>query len=401
MEDELCFDISNENRLLLCCAQTRISEEQRVCINDLVALPLDWNMVSRSAYETGLETLLYSHLKDIPNRRRIPDEFMEMVKKAYHENIARNMFLYYELQRILEFFRSKRIKAILLKGAALAKFMYGDIGLRSMSDLDILVKQEDLDKTKEIMLRLDYISEKDRQEEPNKTKEHHHIPVYKHREKNIVVEIHWNISESSLGIEMKPWWKRAQPVKLNACDVLIPSPEDMIIHLCIHLYNHGYDNRIFLRNLCDINETLRNHREDINWNLLRNLTEEYSIHKQVYSVLSLIRKLYDFDDVSHGWISQYNIDINFLAILNKRIFISQDSLYGELSPNLLKFLKISTMAQRMKMLFQKGFPSRDVISKTYSITTDQKKIYFYQVFHPFFLLLKHGKFIFSVYRIKN
>jgi hypothetical protein len=270
-----------------------------------------------------------------------------------------------------------------------------------MSDLDILVKKKDLTIAKKIMSHLDYISETEGVLGGRTGEEHHHVPVYIHTEKNIVVEIHWNISENSFGIDMEPWWERASPVQLNACIAHVPSPEDMIIHLCIHLYNHGYENNILLRSLCDINETLRMYKDEIKWDLLQDIINEHGIRKQVISILYLMREFYDFDGESLGWIEHYDFDFDFLTILKKRVFLTKDNLYAEISPKLLKFMKVSTFTQKTKLLFQKIFPSRDVISKTYSIPTNQKKIYLYHVFHPVLLLAKHSKYIYSVYRMKN
>jgi hypothetical protein len=394
------MNLSEENRLLLYCAQTSISEQQRADINDLVARPLDWSRVSDSAYQMGLYPLLYIHIKEVQHCHLVPQEFMNRIKKAYHENTARNMLLYHELKRIIRAFRSAGIDAILLKGAALAKIVYEDIGLRSMSDLDILVKQEDVVHIEEIMSSLNYVSVVGQQEEKWDEK-HFHLPQYKHRENNTVVEIHRNITEKSIFLDTDQWWKRARPVTIDGCDAYIPSPEDMLIHLCIHLYNHGYVNNIMLRGLCDINETIVHYKDEVNWNLLRNIINKHGIHKQVNSIFYLVREIYDYNDESLQWIEQYDLDFNFLTILKKRLLVIEDDVYTELSPNLLKFLKVSTFTQKTKMLFQKIFPSRDVISKTYSLPSIRKKIYLYHVLHPFLMLVKHGKFIFSVYRIKT
>ena len=85
-----------------------------------------------------------------------PQEVMDQLRAAYHGNLARNMYLYAELRRILEALREKDVEVIFLKGAALAKTVYGDIGLRQMSDIDILAKKEDLPKAVELLFHMGY-----------------------------------------------------------------------------------------------------------------------------------------------------------------------------------------------------------------------------------------------------
>ena len=46
-------------------------------------------------------------------------ETLDKLKKAYYANLARNMYLFSELRRILEAFNNKKVDTMVLKGAAL------------------------------------------------------------------------------------------------------------------------------------------------------------------------------------------------------------------------------------------------------------------------------------------
>jgi hypothetical protein len=393
------MNISDENRLLLCCARTRISEQQRDYINDLVGRDIDWKKLSDSAYEIGLYPILYIHLRDIPNRHSIPKELMKMIKKAYHDTTAINMFFYHELQRIIDACHAREIEVILLKGAVLAKIVYEDIGLRSMSDLDILIKREDVVHMKEIMSNLDYVSVMDKQED-HRHEKHFHLPQYKHREKNIVVEIHLNITEKSICISTEEWWHRAQSSVFFGSKAIIPSPEDMVIHLCLHLYNHGYRHNMLLRGLCDINETLRHYKNEIDTNLLQGMVNDLKIDKHVYSILYLIKTCYRENNDSLEWLKQYHFDLSFIAILRQRLFIGKEQHTSILS-GLIKFFKLYSFSERMTFIRQLLFPSLHEMSRRYSVHTSSKKIYLYYLFRPFILLKKYRKNVAAIYRIED
>jgi hypothetical protein len=118
------MNLSNENRLLLYCAQTKIPETTLDQIRSLISLPLNWEEVLKSASWNGIAPLLHHNLKNIRKESHlIPQEVMDRLKKAYYGNMARNMYLYAELRRILEVFREKDVEVIVLKGAALAEMV--------------------------------------------------------------------------------------------------------------------------------------------------------------------------------------------------------------------------------------------------------------------------------------
>lgn len=247
------MNLSNENRLLLCCAQTRIPETTLNQIKDLVGFPLNWEEVSRSAFWYGIAPLLYHNLKNISG---IPQEVIDQLKQAYLGNMARNMYLYAELRRILESFREKGVGVIVLKGAALAGIVYGDIALRPMGDIDLLVRKEALPYAEEIMSALNYRTNMDSESQEWYRHNHFHLSPYIHPDKSVVVEIHHHVIGHPFHIDIGKWWERAREAKVANCGMLIPSPEDMLLHLCLHLFNHGY-NKSLLRGICDISETLK------------------------------------------------------------------------------------------------------------------------------------------------
>lgn len=64
--------------------------------------------------------------------------------EAYAEIRATNQYLLAKLQSVLALFQEQQIGVILLKGADLLTRLYGAMGLRPMTDLDLLVHEEDL-----------------------------------------------------------------------------------------------------------------------------------------------------------------------------------------------------------------------------------------------------------------
>lgn len=396
------MNLSNENRLLLLCARTKIIDDKLDQFKYLLSFPLNWNNILKSAFSQAIAPLLYNNIKGIQEKQYIPQGVIDKLKKSYHETIARNMFLYAELSRILKAFNSKGIKVIVLKGATLAKFIYGDIGLRSMSDIDLLVKKEDLSLAKKTIYDLNYTHKKHIFSEEWHIENHHHLPPYIHKEKSLIVEIHWHITGKSFDLNIKKWFERAKYAELYGCPILIPAPEDMVIHLCIHLYNHGYDSKMLLRELCDIYEILNHYREEIDWKQFKNEIDVYGLHKPVYSVLHLLKKFYGNDEIPFRIenIEKSHVDLRLVKILEKRMII-EDSIFSSVPGDLIKSLGVNKIREKIRLLLPIVFPTREDMSKRYLVHSSSKKIYFYYSIRPFELFVKYAKYLLAIHRIDS
>lgn len=392
------MNLSNENKLLLYCAQTKIPEYTLNEVKNLVTLPLNWEGVLKSAHWHGIASLLYQNLKWSPG---IPQEVIDQLKIAYYENMARNMYLYAELRRILERFSEKGLDVIVLKGAALAEIVYGDIGLRQMGDIDLLIRKEELAYAEEIMSSLNYSIQMDSKSQELYRQNHFHLSPYVHRDKSIIVEIHHHIINRLFHINIDKWWERARETEIANCKALTPSPEDMLLHLCLHLFNHGY-NKSLLRGICDISETLRYYEDGLNWTQFRDEVSKYGINKLVYSILYLVKRFYRIDSKLPDWLesTEVPIDLRLVSLVEKQVFI-ENGISSSFPSPLVQFLAADKFGDKIKILLAKIFPTREVISERYSVSLSSKKLYFYYLVRPFRLFLKYGKFVLAICRLQK
>lgn len=389
------MNISNENRLLLYCTQTRIPKERLTQVGELVGRQLNWQNVLKSAYYQGIAPLLYRNLKDI---RDIPSEVISALKKAYYWNMARNMYFYTELRRILEAFGEKDLGVIVLKGAALARSVYGDIALRPMGDIDLLVRKGDLDCAEQIMSALGYMTQLGNQSQEWYRQNHFHLSPYIAPNRPVIVEIHHHIIDHPLQIEIDKWWEKAKEIEVANCRMLIPSAEDMLFHLCLHLFNHGYNNYL-LRGLCDISETLRYYKDEFNWTEFQTEVSRYGFNKLVYSILYLVNKLYRVDSRLTNLLMCFEafIDLKLVSLIEKQIFTEEGASPSIPSP-LVQCLAADKLGDKIRILFDRIFPTREVMSNRYSIPPSSRRVYFYYLARPYKLFLRYGKYIFEMCR---
>jgi hypothetical protein len=380
--------LSNENKLLLYCSRVGVSEEYHSELNDLLSSPLDWNFILEAARSRNIPQLLYHNLKGLSNWSLIPSRVMQDFKKAYHETVARNMHFYAELQTILNAFYGAGVRPIALKGAALAGVVYPDIGLRPMVDIDLLVKEDELAFADKVMTDLGYSTVHSWKSERGYKEHHFHLPPYRHARKPIVVEIHWDITRRTFGTDIHKWWPRAINENIMGHAVLVPSPVDMLIHLCLHLFNHGYENGLVLRCLCDIFETLRHYGQEIDWKFLQDETTQQGIEKQVHSILQLAMKFYAYRGEALVPMKLAHADNDFLQVLERNLFVFNGG--TTINPHLMKSMMFNSFSERMKYLLSKIFPRRQDMSVRYPASTFPMMVFFYYLVRPFQLLARYG-----------
>jgi len=125
---------------------------------------VEWGLLPRMAQAEGVGPLLYWHLRNQNWPPGIPTDVAAGLRGQYYRTLGHNTLLFQELERILEAFEQaetcpepgRRIPVVLLKGVALAQMVYENIGLRPMSDLDLLVRRADLEHAAALAQKLGY-----------------------------------------------------------------------------------------------------------------------------------------------------------------------------------------------------------------------------------------------------
>ncbi|MCF6155443.1 MAG: hypothetical protein E3K36_09355 [Candidatus Brocadia sp.] len=408
------MNLSPENRLLSYCAQIRIPQDAVDKVKDIISLSLDWEEVLNAAFWYGIAPLLYSNLKNIQESQFIPENVMDKLQMAYYSNAARNMRIYAELDRILGAFRVKGMKIIVLKGAALAKTVYGDIGLRPMSDIDLLVKKEDLSHAEKIMTELGYHFHGDMPPEWYRENDQH--ISYLHPEKNIPVEIHWHIARKAHPSRIRiidtdiieRWWEEAETIEFSGRKALMLCPNDLIIHLSIHFLQHRFGGRYFskraLIQLCDILQTLEHYRDEIDWVRVKRRAEQYGIDDLIYATIFIAKEIIkgsdDFICNALTGFASVSLDKELMWLIRERILTIDDD--NTFVPNTVVQSRIAhTFQEKIKILLRGVFPHPEVISRRYSIPLSSKKRYLYYLINPFSLLLKYRNLLWNIPRFKE
>ena len=154
MNTELIFcNLVPEIHFVLLCACVAPDDARINRINDAAAnLSMNWELVYKIAFHQRVVPLLYKNFKTIPDTG-ISEKTVKKFKDAYFNNTLRNFYFTLLLLKLLQLLKKNGIPAVPFKGPVLARDIYGDLGLRQFSDLDILVASKDVSAAWKIFLK--------------------------------------------------------------------------------------------------------------------------------------------------------------------------------------------------------------------------------------------------------
>jgi len=130
---------------MLYCCQANIGNSDTDELIDTQRNGIDWGYFLKKARTEGISPLIYHRLqKVVISKNNIPKDVIEELKKDYYLSATKNTLIFKELGKLLEACNKVGLQVIVLKGAALAETVYENLALRPMSDIDLLVRKEDL-----------------------------------------------------------------------------------------------------------------------------------------------------------------------------------------------------------------------------------------------------------------
>ena len=260
-------DLRCEDDLLLCCARASLDADIEARIRDLLRQKVDWNYVIDVAAAHGVKPLLCHNLT---NRcaASVPKTLLVQFRRYIQAHAFNNLFLTRELIRLLGLLEKNGISAIPWKGPVLAAMAYGNVALRQFGDLDILVRQDDAMRGKDLLFSAGYRLQYEGSAE-SAVAFHSARKVYEliREDGRVVVELHWAITSQTFPFRLDPasLWENIATISLEGAPVHNLSPEDLLLVLCVHGAKHHWGKLMWIS---DIAEVLRTYSNKIDWKRL-------------------------------------------------------------------------------------------------------------------------------------
>lgn len=280
----------------------------------------EWKLFAKMATGENVAEMAYYILKTKPLLFHLADvdpNTFKTLQKVEAITSLRNAVLFKELDKILFTLHKNSIPVISLKGIDLARFVYPNPGLRSMGDIDILVRKTDFQFALELVSGLgyhDYLLDS-----KNKLIRllDHHACLQKNIPTHPILELHWILiacPEYKYSVSMDWFWENSEYcncfMEKNYGEKFQKSfhlnPTANLLYLSAHqMLQHG-ESSINLRFLLDISLLLKNFEKEIEWNKLLKQSQVYDWSRALELTLNAVQECF-----------QVEIPREILSTLNK------------------------------------------------------------------------------------
>jgi len=268
--------------LLLECAKPQ-PDPQRLA--ELLATPLKWTSLIALAENHSVLGLTAARLANY-NEDAISLENRESLRAWRRAYTLFTMKSTVEMFRLFEVFAASQVEALVIKGPVLSARCYGDPGLRQYGDLDLIVRDKNIQRSTELMIGLGY--------EPS-------VPLTAIQAKKIPGEYVFRQSTTKLLIEfhtehtfryhprplpLEKLFKRQAWVNIDSHKVPALSPEDELILISIHGAKHFWEQ---LSYIADVAAFVA--RQELDWERVESAAEEVGGERMLYVGLRLAADL--------------------------------------------------------------------------------------------------------------
>ncbi|MFH1202023.1 MAG: nucleotidyltransferase family protein [Candidatus Omnitrophota bacterium] len=359
---------SKESNLIFLLSRINLNHAQLQEAQLLIDAKFNWREFFKKAYLLDIYPLLYYNLKSIFDASKtFPAEIYSRIKVSYQFNLANNLKLWTEFLRVKNQFNNIDINHIPLKGMIFIHSLYSKFGLRCLSDIDILIKENDISACEKQLIKLGYQKEKF-VSLAYRQKFHCHYSFF-NPDKKIMLELHWAFAPPRPRvIDLTEVWQRTKIQVFDNQQVLTLSAEDTLLSLCINLCcNIPNLQFIPFKNLVDINELISQYKQNLDFNYIKDKLVQWKLKGAFYYLYFLTRSYLD-TPWPEDFISQITI-----PPLQKRAL----SLYpltlkkrSQLQAIILMFLMLSNLRDVSKLILA-------ISSQTLSIFIQNKKLFSY------------------------
>ncbi|MGB5963994.1 MAG: nucleotidyltransferase family protein [Sulfurimonadaceae bacterium] len=249
----------------------------------------NYQNIHRLSHKHGIYPLLYKTIRYI-RPDSLSSETDDLFKQSNMVVAQRNMLMSAELLQLMHLFDANSIDAMAFKGPVLGEMAYGSVTLRQYGDLDILIRQKEIEKALTLLQKRGYTPEIEL-EKSTLESFYNCVNVIGLHRGAVRVEIHWELLSKNYAIdwEEKKLWRESETIEINRKPIKMLSFENHILYLCAHGSKHLFER---LEWICDIDRAIRS-KSDVDWEHLLQEAEALGIKRMLFLGLALSKLFFD------------------------------------------------------------------------------------------------------------
>ena len=278
-----------EHELLLLCARVNVDARAREHIARITRGALDWDDFARAAHRHGIEPLVYQNLRALCPAA-IPREVNARLGAICFDIARQNLLLARELIAIRDLLAANDISALAYKGPVLALAAYGNLALRPITDLDLLIRPRDVARARAVLDAAGFRAT----EHFNPPEERAHLNAnceWTLANERVMVDVHWRVMPKFFyfPFDLDRAWARRASIEIAGTPVDSLALEDTLLVLCVHGSKHSWHR---LEWLVSIAELTRRHPE-IRWEVVVARARATGVERMVLLGVALAHELLD------------------------------------------------------------------------------------------------------------
>jgi len=339
--------------------------------------PPEWEDLLQVAREMELAPLLYYRLCEANEQHRLPAATLASLRQLSATAAADTMRQLGFASRILSTLREKGIEVIVLKGLYLTEQIYPAVGLRSFDDFDLLLKPADMPTALASLQALGYTLFT-WYDPKMPDRDVAHIPPLQ-QPGYPTVELHRTIlgEEEPFSIDPAGLWQRAVAARVAEVEVAALSPEDLLLHLCLHL---TYQHRLVrgVRGLYDLAAVLQRRGGEIDWRQLEESARQWGVQRVVWLTLRLMQRVTG-EEVPQEVLRSLQPEPEPLEVEEQalRQLIGEEQSRINLTPDLAALAQAQGWRGRLRLVAERVFLPRQRLGREYNVNPRSLKIYCY------------------------
>lgn len=373
------LNLRTEELLLCGLCRLSFSSGQIEKLKNYTDQTTDWDYFLLLARKHGVSALVYHNSSRLGLTDHIPPPVTDNLRNSFMMNLARNSGFIVKMNPVLNLLNSRNIKTVLLKGLALELSVYGNSGLRQMTDVDILVSPENALAARQTLIENGFVSKplKSVLYKPLLACSGKHLPGLS--SEGLSVEIHTDLFGRKKSFLTRMLYDESLETDLAGEKAFIPAPLMFFAYLVKHLWLHEMKNESQLRLYTDLVVLIEKHYGEIFGPALTEFAEKAGMNEIMASRLKPLRDILEIpfhagiNSFIDKWAAPESLDkfLFFLKSPKDNPPVSKKQLYRYHLSEIPGFHR--------KVLFVAGdlFPSPEFMKSRYGCSSKLETLLYY------------------------
>lgn len=221
----------------------------------------------------------YQRLRSLP----VPESLAGGLREMYSEAVHRHLRTVWALSRLQPVLDASEVPWTVIKGPVLAELVYGDPGMRTYNDLDLLVEPR---RFRDVVELLELTGAKLLDRNWKVIRREVFGELHLLLDAGVMLDLHWSlvtIYRGRTAMSSTEVLARRQRVALAGVPAWSLEPVDQLLHLAVHAALSGADKLVWIKDI-----DLAVGRSGLNWDAVAERAERWRIGAPVGLMLSRV-----------------------------------------------------------------------------------------------------------------